>query len=54
LWGWEARELAMEAEAAASAGFRAVKLKFGHPTLVAERIVNDAVRRAVGRTSRSS
>ncbi len=48
LRGWEARELAAEAEAAALTGFRAVKLKFGHPTLAAERVVYDSVRRAVG------
>lgn len=48
LRGWGASELAAEAEAAASTGFRAVKLKFGHPTLAAERLVYDAVRSAVG------
>jgi mandelate racemase len=48
LRGWEAGELAAEAEVAACAGFRAVKLKFGHATLVSEREVYDTVRRAVG------
>jgi mandelate racemase len=48
LRGWEASELAAEAEAAANTGFRAVKLKFGHTTLAAERLVYDSVRRAVG------
>lgn len=48
LRGWEAAELADEAGRAAGAGFRAVKLKFGHPTLEAEREVFGAVRGAVG------
>lgn len=48
LRGWEALEVAAEAEAAIGLGFRAVKLKFGHKTLAAERAVHDAVRSAVG------
>ncbi len=48
LRGWTAAELAEEAGRAASAGFRAVKLKFGHPTLEAELDVLRAVRGAVG------
>ncbi|MCU0883628.1 MAG: mandelate racemase, partial [Beijerinckiaceae bacterium] len=47
LRGWEAAEVAAEAEAAMRLGFRAVKLKFGHKTLAAERAVFDAVRKAV-------
>ena len=48
LRGWETAVLADEAGRAAAAGFRAVKLKFGHPTLEAEREVFRAVRGAVG------
>jgi mandelate racemase len=48
LRGWEAAELSSEAARAVAAGFRAVKLKFGHPTLAAERDVFEAVRAAVG------
>ncbi|MGL4637234.1 MAG: enolase C-terminal domain-like protein [Beijerinckiaceae bacterium] len=48
LRGWEAAEIASEAETAMQAGFKAVKLKFGHPTLAAEREVYNTVRRAVG------
>jgi mandelate racemase len=50
LRGWDAAELAEEAGRAAAAGFHAVKLKFGHPTLDAEREVFSAVRQAVGDT----
>jgi mandelate racemase len=48
LRGWTPGELAEEAGRAAAAGFAAVKLKFGHPTLAAEREVFQAVRGAVG------
>lgn len=48
LRGWGAAELAEEAGQAVAAGFRAVKLKFGHPTLETERDVFRAVRAAVG------
>ena len=48
LRGWTAAELAEEAGQAAAMGFRAVKLKFGHPTLEAELDVLRAVRGAVG------
>jgi len=48
LRAWTAADLAEEAGQAAAAGFRAVKLKFGHPTLDAEREVFRAVRGAVG------
>ncbi len=49
LRGWTADALAEEAGRAAAAGFQAVKLKFGHPTLDAEREVFRAVREAVGK-----
>ncbi len=48
LRSWTAGELAEEAGRTTAAGFRAVKLKFGHPTLEAEREVFRAVRGAVG------
>lgn len=48
LRGWTAAELAEESGQAAAAGFRAVKLKFGHPTLETELDVLRAVRGAVG------
>ena len=48
LRGWTTDELADEAARAAATGFRAVKLKFGHSTLEAEREVFRAVRGAVG------
>jgi mandelate racemase len=48
LRGWTAKELAKEAESAMALGFRAIKLKFGHATLDAEREVYAAVRSAVG------
>lgn len=48
LRAWGATELAEEAGQAVATGFRAVKLKFGHPTLDAEREVFRAVRGAVG------
>lgn len=48
LRNWDAGPLAEEAGQAVAAGFRAVKLKFGHPTLEAEREVFRAVRGAVG------
>ena len=48
LRAWTAADLVEEAGRAAAAGFRAVKLKFGHPTLEAEREVFRAVRGAVG------
>lgn len=48
LRGWRPAELAEEAGRTVAAGFRAVKLKFGHPTLEAEREVFHAVRGAVG------
>lgn len=48
LRAWAAADLAEEAGQAAAAGFRAVKLKLGHPTLEAEREVFRAVRAAVG------
>ncbi|MBV9655960.1 MAG: hypothetical protein JOZ42_15510 [Acetobacteraceae bacterium] len=48
LRGWSAGDLAEESGRAVAAGFRAVKLKFGHPTLEAEREVFRAVRSAVG------
>lgn len=48
LRGWTAAELAEEAGQAVARGFRAVKLKFGHPTLDTELDVLRAVRGAVG------
>ncbi|MGG5818520.1 enolase C-terminal domain-like protein [Falsiroseomonas sp. HW251] len=48
LRAWDAAALADEAGRAVAAGFRAVKLKFGHPTLEAERETCRAVRAAVG------
>lgn len=48
LRAWTAADLVEEAGHAAAAGFRAVKLKFGHPSLEAEREVFRAVRGAVG------
>jgi mandelate racemase len=48
LRGWTAAQLAEESGTAAAQGFKAVKLKFGHPALEAEREVYDAVRDAVG------
>lgn len=48
LRAWTATDLAEEAGHAAASGFRAVKLKFGHPRLETEREVFRAVRGAVG------
>jgi len=48
LRAWTAADLAEEAGQAVAAGFRAFKLKFGYPTLDAEREVFRAVHGAVG------
>jgi mandelate racemase len=48
LRNWSAHEVAAEAGEAVRAGFRAIKLKFGHPSLAAERDVLRAVRAATG------
>jgi mandelate racemase len=48
LRGWSAQDVAAQAGEAVAAGFRAVKLKFGHKTLAAEREVLRAVREAIG------
>ncbi len=48
LRGWDTHELTVEAANAALQGFRAIKLKFGHPSLAAEKAVYDAVRSTIG------